>query len=95
MKLIEHGADVNVLSPEGTSPLNILKLRKTDYWGDLEKKLENLILAKGGKDVSMRTNNKLRGRRRPDVAEVDCEDTGRGQTVNLQECNLHGTAYAG
>ena len=88
MKLIEHGADVNVLSPEGTSPLNILKLRKTDYWGDLEKRLENLILAKGGKDVSIRTNNELMGRRKSDVPHVDCEDVMRGETVISQECEL-------
>ena len=83
LKLIERGADVNVLSPEGTSPLHMLRQRKASYWNDLEK----LIIAKGGKDISTRTNSKNSGRRKPNSGDVDCHDI-RSDAGNNLGCEL-------
>lgn len=73
MKLVEHVADVNVLSPEGTSPLNILRQSKNPYWGDFQEKLESLIIARGGKDIWTCANSKISGRRKPYSGDVDCQ----------------------
>ena len=87
MRLIEQGADVNVLSPEGTSPLNMLRQRKSYFWGDLQKKLEKMIIAKGGKDISTRANSKISGRRKPNSGDVDCHDI-RSDAGNNPGCEL-------
>ena len=85
--LVKHGADVNVLNPNGRSPLNILNERKNTYKGKFEENLRKLIIAAGGKDISIRPRSKVSGRRIPDSGEVDCEDI-RSDAVNNPACEL-------
>ena len=85
--LVKYGADVNVLNPNGRSPLNILNERKNTYIGKFEENLRNLIIAAGGKDISIRPRSKVSGRRIPDSGEVDCENI-RSDAGNNTACEL-------
>ena len=85
--LVKHGADVNVLKPNGRSPLNILNERKNTRIGRFEENLRKLIIAAGGKDISIRPRSKVSGQRIPDSVDVDCEDI-RSDAGNHPGCEL-------
>ena len=85
--LVNMGADVNVMKQNGRTPLSILNERKDTPLGKREEPLRQLIIAKGGKDITMGTNNKISGRRKPNSGDVDCHDI-RSDTANNLGCEL-------
>lgn len=85
--LVKYGADVNVLNPNGRSPLNILNERKNTRLGRFEENLRKLIIAAGGKDISTRANSNIGSRRKPNSGDVDCHDI-RSDTGNNPGCEL-------
>lgn len=85
--LVKYGADVNVLNPNGRSPLNILNERKNTRLGRFEENLRKLIIAAGGKDISTRANSNIGSRRKPNSGDVDCRDI-RSDTGNNPGCEL-------
>ncbi len=91
-ELIKQGADVNVISPDGTSPLNILNQRKNTFFGQREKNLRGLIVSKGGKDISIRSKKTATNGNKTKENNSSCEETTpvhNSQNKSYQgECNL-------
>ena len=85
--LVKYGADVNVLNPNGRSPLNILNERKNTRIGKFEENLRKLIIAAGGKDISTRANSTIGSRRKPNSGNGDCHDI-RSDAGNNPACEL-------
>lgn len=51
--LIEAGADVNALDGEGNSPLKKLRKQKQNGWGAYEEKIEQMMISRGAKEISL------------------------------------------
>lgn len=51
--LIEAGADVNTLDGKGNSPLYKLRKQKQYGWGAYEEKIEQMLISRGAKEISL------------------------------------------
>ena len=57
--LVKKGADVNVMKLNGRTPLSILNERKDTLLGKREESLRQLIISRGGKDITSQNTDKF------------------------------------
>ena len=90
--LVKIGADVNVLKLEGKSPLNMLNERKNIYIKRREKKLRDLIIASGGKDIDLQAGERSDDEEYLNFYDSSClaisEERNNRKTPELNECDV-------
>ena len=90
--LVKIGADVNVLKLEGKSPLNMLNERENSYVKRREKKLRDLIIAAGGKDIDIHSGERVVVEENATFYDSNCatnsEERNKRKTQELKECDV-------